>query len=58
MAQKGSDKDQKPSEEEQPETEDSSSLLGSLIGGLLDIPGQAVKIVPGTPVEQVSRCQV
>jgi len=53
MAQKGSDKDKNTSEEKQAEVEDNSSLLGSLLGGLMDIPGQAVKLASGTPLEQV-----
>ena len=53
MAKKGSDKDKNTSEEKRTEAEDNSSLLGSLLGGLMDIPGQAAKLVSGTPLEQV-----
>ena len=53
MAKKGSDKDKDTTEENRTEVEDNSSLLGSLIGGLMDIPGQAAKLVSGTPLEQV-----
>jgi len=53
MAQNGSGKDKNTSEEKPTEDEDSSSLLGSLLGGLMDIPGQAAKLASGTPLEQV-----
>ena len=53
MAKKGSDKDKNTTEENRTEVEDNSSLLGSLLGGLMDIPGQAAKLVSGTPLEQV-----
>lgn len=53
MAPEGSDKDKDTSEERQVEAEDNSSLLGSLLGGLMDIPGQAAKLASGTPLEQV-----
>jgi len=53
MAKKDSDTDKNATEEKSAETEDNSSLLGSLIGGLLDIPGQAAKLASGTPLEQV-----
>ncbi len=53
MAPKGSDKDKDTSEEKRAEAEDNSSLLGSLLGGLMDIPGQAAKLASGTPLEQV-----
>ena len=53
MAPKGSDKDKDTSEEKRAEAEDNSSLLGSLLGGLMDIPGQAAKLAFGTPLELV-----
>ena len=53
MAKKGSGKDKNTSEEKRTEAEDNISLLGSLLGGLMDIPGQAAKLVSGTPLEQV-----
>ena len=53
MAPKGSDKDKDTSEEKRAEAEDNSSLLGSLLGGLMDIPGQAAKLASGTPLELV-----
>jgi len=53
MTQKDSDKDKNTTEEKPTETEDNSSLLGSLLGGLMEIPGQAVKLASGTPLEQV-----
>jgi len=53
MAKKGSGKDENTSEEKPVEAEDNSSLLGSLIGGLMDLPGQAAKLASGTPLEQV-----
>ena len=53
MAPKGSDKDKDTSEEKRAEVEDNSSLLGSLLGGLMDIPGQAAKLASGTPLELV-----
>jgi hypothetical protein len=61
MAQKGSDKDKSTSEEKRTEAEDNSSILdtllgsqvGSLLGGLLDISGQAAKMVSENTWEQV-----
>jgi len=53
MTQKDSDKDKNTTEEKRTEAEDNSSLLGALLGGLMDIPGQAAKLVSGTPLEQV-----
>ena len=53
MSPKDNDKDKNTSEEKRAETEDNSSLLGSLLGGLMDIPGQAAKLASGTPLEQV-----
>ena len=53
MTQKDSDTDKNPTDEKPTEAEDNSSLLGSLIGGLTDIPGQAAKLASGTPLEQV-----
>jgi len=61
MAKKDSGKDTNTSEEKRRETEDNSSMLdtllggqvGSLLGGLLDISGQAAKMASGTAVDQV-----
>ncbi len=53
MAPKDSDKDKTTSEAERTEAEDNSSLLGSLLGGLMELPGQAAKLASGTPLEQV-----
>ncbi|NOR40918.1 MAG: XRE family transcriptional regulator [Gammaproteobacteria bacterium] len=61
MAKKDSGKDTNTSEEKRRETEDNSSMLdtllggqvGSLLGGLLDISGQAAKMAAGTTVDQV-----
>lgn len=61
MAPKDSDNDKNTSEEERTEAEDNNSILdtllgsqvGSLLGGLMDIPGQAAQLVSGTPLDQV-----
>ncbi len=61
MAPKDSDNDKNTSEEERTEAEDNSSILdtllgsqvGSLLGGLMEIPGQAAQLVSGTPLNQV-----
>jgi transcriptional regulator with XRE-family HTH domain len=53
MAKKDNDTDKNTTEENPAEAEDNSSLLGSLLGGLMDIPGQAAKLASGTPLEQV-----
>ena len=61
MAKKDSGKDTNTSEEKPTETEDNSSMLdtllgsqvSSMLGGLLDISGQAVKMASGTAVDQV-----
>ena len=53
MTEKDSDKGKNTTEEKRAEAEDNSSLLGSLLTGLMDIPGQAAKLASGTPLEQV-----
>jgi len=61
MAEKDSGKDTNTSEEKPSEAEDNSSILdnllsspiSSMLGGLMDISGQAVKMASGTAVDQV-----
>ena len=61
MAQKDSGKDKNTSDVKQTETEDNSSILntllgsqvGSLLGGLMDVSGQAAKMISENTWEQV-----
>ncbi len=54
MATESSDKDKNTSEEKQTEAKDNSSLLDTLLQGLMEIPAQAVKMASGTPLTRCS----
>ncbi len=53
MATESSDKDKNTSAGKQTEAEDNSSILDTLLEGLMELPAQALKMASGTPLDQV-----